>query len=209
MTVDAIILAGGRAARMDGADKPGLEVGGEAMLVTVARAAVGAGAGKLIVVGPERGGAVGAGLVAVAAGLGGGLRIVREEPSGAGPVPALRCGLAEAAAPVVVLLAADLPFLTADWLSALLALAAAGDHAGAILADAAGQPQWLAGCWQAAALGPALHDYQGSSLRGLLGPLRPAVLQADTAGPPPWHDCDTPADLAAARSADASRNGER
>ncbi len=90
----AIILAGGGATRLDGADKPALEVGGEPMLVLVARAAACAGAGQLIVVGPERLGAVARGLAEVAALVAGGIVTVREAPPGAGPVPAVRCGLA-------------------------------------------------------------------------------------------------------------------
>jgi molybdopterin-guanine dinucleotide biosynthesis protein A len=124
---------------------------------------------------------------------------VREDPPGAGPVPALRRGLAEISAPWVALLAADLPFLRARHLRALLAAAGAG--AGAILLDDTGQPQWLAGCWQADALAAAAGAYDGSSLRGLLGPLRPVRLRLRLAAgePPPWLDCDTPADVRRAR----------
>jgi molybdopterin-guanine dinucleotide biosynthesis protein A len=55
---DAVILAGGRATRMGGADKPALLVGNDPMVVSVARAAAGAGAGRLIIVGPRREGPV-------------------------------------------------------------------------------------------------------------------------------------------------------
>ncbi len=51
------------------------------------------------------------------------LRAVREDPPGSGPVPALRRGLAEVAAPWVFLLAADLPFIRAGHLGSLLAAA--------------------------------------------------------------------------------------
>ncbi|MFY9890374.1 MAG: NTP transferase domain-containing protein, partial [Streptosporangiaceae bacterium] len=56
---DTVILAGGSAARMGGADKPGIAVGRTAMLVLVAQAAAAAGTRRLIVVGPPRAGAVG------------------------------------------------------------------------------------------------------------------------------------------------------
>lgn len=199
---DTVILAGGAASRLDGADKPALEVGGQPMLVSVAAAAVAAGSARLIVVGPDRSGAVGRGLTAAAAGLSGGLITVCESPPGAGPVPALRRGLAENRAPWVALLAADLPFLTGTWVSALVAAASSAGADGAVLADASGRPQWLAGCWRAAALTAALRGYRGQSLGGLLGPLNPAVLPSSDQSRPPWLDCDDPESLAAARAAD-------
>jgi len=202
----AIILAGGGATRLDGADKPALEVGGEPMLVSVARAAASAGAGQLIVVGPERGGAVARGLAEVAALVAGGIVTVREAPPGAGPVPAARCGLAENRAPWVALLAADLPFLTGVWVAGLRSAASAAGRDGAVLADADGRPQWLAGCWRASALGPALARYSGQSLGGLLGPLDPLLVPAQDTRPP-WLDCDDPRSLAAARA--AYPDGER
>jgi len=192
-----VILAGGQARRLGGADKPGLVVDGQPLVVRVAGAAVAAGARRLIVVGPPRAGAVAAGLARAGAEL----RIVREDPPGGGPVPALTRGLAEVAAPWVAVLAADLPFLTGAVIRALLA---AGR--GAVLADDGGRPQWLAGVWPAAALRTAVDRYRGSSLGGLFGPLEPVLVSPGSypAGPEalrPWADCDTPADLAAARAA--------
>jgi molybdenum cofactor guanylyltransferase len=194
---DAVILAGGRGARLGGADKPGLVVGAATMAATVAAAAAAAGARRVILVGPDR---------PDVAAVTGRLVVAREDPPGAGPVPALRAGLAQAAAPWVAVLAADLPFLTADRLRALLAAAAAsagaGDSAGAVVADAAGTEQWLAGCWRTGRLAAALAGYQGRSLHGLLRPLRPALMPdpGPAGGPSPWLDCDTPAELAAARA---------
>jgi molybdopterin-guanine dinucleotide biosynthesis protein A len=159
------------------------------MAATVARAVVAAGARQVILVGPER-----ADVTEVA----GGLIVVREDPPGAGPVPALRAGLAPVRAPSVAVLAADLPFLHGPAVAALVA-GAAGE-AGAVIADESGAPQWLAGCWDTARLRDALAAYAGHSLHGLLRPLRPALLPAPAAGPSPWRDCDTPADLAAARA---------
>jgi molybdenum cofactor guanylyltransferase len=85
-----IILAGGRATRLGGADKPGLVVGGQTLLAAVAAAGTDAGARRAVVVGPDRP------EIADARG-GGAIRFVREEPPGSGPVPALRRGLAELA----------------------------------------------------------------------------------------------------------------
>jgi molybdopterin-guanine dinucleotide biosynthesis protein A len=210
---EAVILAGGQAARMHGADKPALEVGSVPLLVLVARAAASAGARRVIVVGPERAGAVGRGLAAVGAALDRGLVTVRESPPGGGPVPAVRRGIEEASASWLAVLAADLPFLTGPWLAALLSLGESSGRAGAVLADDDRRPQWLAGCWHRAELSAALHEYAGHSLGGLLGPLQPVLLdpaQLDTelpgAVPQPWLDCDDPGQLAAARA--AYLNGE-
>jgi molybdopterin-guanine dinucleotide biosynthesis protein A len=196
---DAIVLAGGRASRLGGADKPGLMVAGQPMLRSVIAAATAAGAGAVIVVGPARPDFDSA-LAGRAAGTGG-VSFVTERPSGAGPVPALRRGLAEARRPLLALLAADLPFLRAAPLRLLLSEVSAG-QAGAVLLDAAGRPQWLVSCWRTAVLGPAAAGYQGASLRGLLQPLRPVLISyRPRAGQaPPWFDCDTADELAVARS---------
>jgi molybdopterin-guanine dinucleotide biosynthesis protein A len=198
---DTVILAGGQAARMGGADKPALIVGNDPMVVSVARAATAAGTRQLIIVGPRREGAVLDALTAVAVSAPTVLRLVREEPPGAGPVAALRRGLAEVTAPWLALLAADLPFLRGGQLTELFGRARATDRAGALLADADCRPQWLAGGWQAGVLQAALRGYSGSSLHGLLAPLDPVLVQATdgATGLVPWLDCDTPADLTAAR----------
>lgn len=199
---DTVVLAGGKAARMDGADKPGLEVGGVSMLVLVARAAAAAGTRSLVVVGPERGGAVHAGLAEISSVLRDGLIRVREDPPGAGPVAALRCGLGEVSAPWVALLAADLPFLTGECLTDLLAAGASTGTDGVLLADEGGRLQWLTGAWRAEPLRRALACYEGRTLRGVLEPLRPVVRTLAVAtGQAPWTDCDTPAELDAARAA--------
>jgi molybdenum cofactor guanylyltransferase len=198
---DTVILAGGQASRMGGADKPALLVSGEPMIVSVARASAAAGARQLIVVGPRRDGPVLDALAAVADGAGAALRFAREQPPGGGPVAALRAGLPAVTAPWLLLLAADLPFLRNAELAGLLGHAQAAERAGAVLADADGRPQWLAGGWQAEMLLAALRGYDGSSLHGLLTPLDPVLLQVAgaVAELEPWLDCDTPAELTAAR----------
>jgi molybdopterin-guanine dinucleotide biosynthesis protein A len=180
-SLDAIILAGGKATRLGGADKPGLVVGERTLLETAIAAARDAGAAQVIVVGPSRG----SGDIAV-----------REDPPGSGPVPALRAAAGRAAAPWVALLAADLPLLRGDHLTALLG-AARENGTGAVLRDDTGRPQWLVSCWNAGTLRNALAAYLGDSLRGLLAPLNPACLLLPGT---PWLDCDTPADLARARA---------
>ncbi len=200
---DTVILAGGGASRMGGADKPGLVVGGTPMLVSVAQAAAAAGTSRLIVVGPLRSGAVQDALTALAARRPGWLACVREEPPGQGPVAGLRRGFAEVSAPWLVLLAADLPFVTGRHLTAMLSVAVSTPTAGVVLAEADGRPQWLSGCWRASQIRAALASYDGQSLHGLLAPLSPALSRLDSPGNamPPWLDCDTPDDLAAARRA--------
>jgi CTP:molybdopterin cytidylyltransferase MocA len=229
---DAIVLAGGRAHRAGGIDKPGQQVGGRSLVASVVAAAVAAGAARVIVAGPHR-------PELAAAAPPGGLAFVREDPPGSGPVAALRVAMVEARAPVVALLAGDLPFLTARQLTPLLAGLAgggAGDGpgegvddgrgeagadgvtggvksgaAGVVLLDGAGRPQWLASCWRTAVLAGALPGYGGDSLRGLLAPLRPALLPCprEPGEPPPWLDCDTADELARARrlSGRARRRG--
>ena len=190
--LSAVILAGGRAARLGGIDKPGLEVRGRTLLATVVAAASGAGAARIVVVGPEY-----PDLAAC---------FVREDPPGAGPFAALRCGLGQLGGPAgpssarVAVLAADLPFLRAAHLRALLA--ATEDNRGAVLVDDGGYPQWLAGCWPERTLSAAAVGYTGSSLRGLMAPLSPAqvVIEPEPGEPPPWLDCDTDADLHRARA---------
>lgn len=179
----AVVLAGGRGRRMGDPAKPAREVGGRTLLDRVLDACE--DATEPVVVGPER---------TVAR------RVMwaREDPPGGGPVPALVAGLAGVRAEHVAVLAADLPFLLARDVLLLRALATVS-AAGAILVDAAGRPQWLAGVWRTSVLRAALAGYEGDSLRGLLAPLRPcpvAVYSRDR--PPPWFDCDGPSELASA-----------
>lgn len=188
-SVAAVLLAGGQASRLGGADKPGITIGRRSLLATVAAAATDAGASRIIVVGPAR-----AGLAA------GHLEFTSEQPPGAGPVPALRAGVARVAEPWLLLLAADLPFLRGPHLRALLTTAAHRQTAGALLVDGQGRKQWLVSCWRSGPLSSALDGYGGASLGGVLGRLAPAEVRItqEPGQPPPWLDCDTDEDLAAA-----------
>src|SRR5207253_721892 len=91
VTYDGIVLAGGRARRLGGVDKPALLVGGRSMLAT-AVAALGE-ACLVTVVGPEVTG---------------------------GPVAAVAAGLRDGTAAAVVVLAADLPFVTVEVVNRLV-----------------------------------------------------------------------------------------
>ena len=115
---DAVVLAGGRGTRLGGTDKPGLIVGGQTLLGAVVSAVTSAGADRIVVVGPERQ----PGDLARARGR---VRYAREDPPGRGPVAALACGLDQVSAPLVVLLAADLPFLRPAHVTRLLTALAA------------------------------------------------------------------------------------
>lgn len=182
MVHDALVLAGGAARRLDGADKPALRVGGRTLLDRVLAACPDAAA--TVVVGPER------------PTERGGLRWCREEPPGGGPVAGVAAGLAEVTAEVVLLLAADLPFL--DRAAVARLLDGLSGHDGALLVDADGRDQPLAGAYRTAALRARLDELgppAGLPLRRLLGPLRLHRLPDPDATA---LDCDTWDDLARA-----------
>lgn len=134
-----IVLAGGAGRRMGGVDKAALVVGGVTLLDRVLGAARPV-CDRLVVVGPAR-----------PTGVDGVTFVIEAEPGG-GPGAAVAAGLAAApGAGVVLVLAADLPLLTAGHLRTLLAAReAAGAEAAA--ADDEGGPNPLL----AAYAGPAL-----------------------------------------------------
>ncbi|SES28318.1 Molybdopterin-guanine dinucleotide biosynthesis protein A [Streptomyces sp. yr375] len=187
---DAVVLAGGGARRLGGADKPGVRVGGRALLDRVLGAC--ADARATIVVAEPR--------PALAARP---VRWAREDPPGAGPVAALDAGLRQATADDVVVLSADLPFLAADTVRRLLTALRAGRAEGALLTDADGRDQPLVAAYRTAALRRELAvlatDHGG--LTGL--PLRRLTAGLElTRVPDPVasFDCDTWDDIATARA---------
>ena len=154
---DAVILAGGAARRLGGVDKPGLDIAGETLLERVLGACVAAGAAVLIVVGPER--ATARQVV-----------WVREEPPGGGPVPALAAGIEVGSSLLVAVLAADLPFLDAEAIAALLA-AQRQDADGVLYTDERGKDQPLVGVYRREALVTSLAsiaEHEGARLRSVL-----------------------------------------
>lgn len=106
---DAVVLAGGGARRLGGADKPGLTVGGRPLLDRVLAAC--ADAATTVVVGPRR--ATSRPVV-----------WAREEPAGAGPLAALEAGLRHTTAGTVLVVSADLPFLRPATVHGLLSAVA-------------------------------------------------------------------------------------
>lgn len=184
---DALVLAGGRATRLGGVDKPGLPVGGTPLLDRVL-VAVG-GAVRRIVVGPTH--APGADVV------------TQEDPPGGGPVAGIAAGLAHVGSPAVVVLAADLPFLTPGTVDRLLAALGPGVDA-TMLLDGDGREQLLLSAWRTAVLRDritALGEPAGRSVKGLFEGVAivRVVAALDEGQPPPWLDCDTEDDLRRAR----------
>jgi len=188
-TYDAVVLAGGAARRLGGRDKAAELVGTMSMLDRVLAAVP--DAARRVVVGPVR--PVRAAVTAW----------TLEDPPGGGPVAGVGAGLAAVSAPLVLVLAADLPFLTADTVRQLLA-ALDGTADGVLLVDADGRDQLLVGAWRADALRAAIErlpTVAGASLHLLVASLDVRRVSAGSSGdaPPPWLDCDTEAELRRAR----------
>ncbi|MGW5660062.1 NTP transferase domain-containing protein [Streptomyces sp. NPDC003758] len=185
---DAVVLAGGAARRLGGADKPGVLVGGRALLDRVLAAC--ADAATTVVVAGARPTA----------------RPVvwaREEPPGAGPVAALEAGLKRTTAADAVVLSADLPFLTERTVRRLLDALRASGAEGAVLTDPEGRDQPLVAAYRTAALRRELARLttEHTGLTGL--PLRRLVAGLDLtriSDPVASFDCDTWDDIATARS---------
>jgi molybdopterin-guanine dinucleotide biosynthesis protein A len=170
----AVVLAGGAARRLSGVDKVLLEVGGVPLLRRVIAAA---GDAPVVVVGPVRAGIAG-------------VRWVREEPPGGGPVAGLAAGLAFVTTPRAAVLAGDLAGITK---STVDRLGAALDGDGAVLVDDDGKRQWLIGVWRTDSLRAAIPaDPAGAALRRVLGHL---TLTEVPALPGEAADVDTPEDL--------------
>ncbi|MFJ6944121.1 NTP transferase domain-containing protein [Streptomyces wuyuanensis] len=186
---DAIVLAGGAARRLGGADKPGVSVGGRTLLDRVLTA--GRGAGRTIVVGGRRPTARP-------------VTWTRETPPGGGPLAALHAGLRESGAPTVVVLSADLPFLDEGTVRRLLEALDSGGREGALLVDADGRDQPLVAAYRTEPLHRelALIAAEHGGLAGL--PLRLLTGELDldrvAAEPLAAYDCDTWEDVVSARA---------
>ncbi|MFD5386497.1 NTP transferase domain-containing protein [Stenotrophomonas sp. NPDC087984] len=183
---DAVILAGGAARRLGGVDKPALRVGGRPLLDRVLDAC--RGAGRTVVVGPRRPTARP-------------VRWAREEPPGGGPVAAVDAGVRQTTAPVVLVLSADLPFLTPETVETLLNGVEGTE--GAQLIDSDGREQPLVAAYRAeplrreiALLATEHGGLGGLPLRLLVSELALARLQHPTAS----FDCDTWEDITTARA---------
>ncbi|MDI9895380.1 NTP transferase domain-containing protein [Rhodococcus sp. IEGM 1381] len=198
---DAIVLAGGRGSRMadpehpmspQEVDKPALTVGGRRM-VDIAVDAV-SNCRRTVLVGPPRDGVAD--------------HVVqtRESPAGGGPVAALAAGLrslddsahSEHTADLVAVVAADIPLLDSAAIGSLIDSIAHSSARAVFARDSAGRTQFLLGVWQHStlrALMAQLDSVEGAPMRRIV----PVDHQVITL--PDIEDCDTPADLLAARLA--------
>jgi molybdopterin-guanine dinucleotide biosynthesis protein A len=177
-----------------GSHKPLLDVGGRPL---VARVLDAAGGRPALVVGPGQG-------------VPEGVRVVLEPVPGGGPVAGLSTAVAALSADgplpgAIVVLAADLPFVTAAHLDRLLHALDAPDSLAprqadlAVTVDGHGRTNWLCAAWRGSALRARLEDVgdaYGRSMRELADGIRPRLVDdpGDLA-----LDVDTPADLARAR----------
>jgi molybdopterin-guanine dinucleotide biosynthesis protein A len=185
---DAVVLAGGAGRRLGGADKPGVRVGGRALLDRVLTAC--ADARTTVVVADARPTARP-------------VRWAREDPPGGGPLAALGAGLHHTTAEELVVLSADLPFLGAATVRQLLAALRASGTDGALLTDADGRDQPLVAAYRTPALRRELAALS-TGHGGLTGlPLRRLTAALDLTrvqDPVAAFDCDTWDDIASARA---------
>jgi molybdopterin-guanine dinucleotide biosynthesis protein A len=193
---DAVVLAGGAARRLGGADKPGVRVGGRALLDRVLAAC--ADAGTTVVVADPRPTARP-------------VTWTQESPPGGGPVAALHAGLRHTTAQYVVVLSADLPFLTEATVRRLLTTLRESGAEGVLLTDADGRDQPLVAAYRTSALRRELTVLNGAASRSgstAGGGLTGLPLRRLTAGlritrvpdPVASFDCDTWDDIATARA---------
>ncbi len=183
--VVGVVLAGGAGRRLGGVDKAGLVVGGRPLLDRVLDAAAGV-AGRLVVVGPPR-----------PVGVERAVIFVQEDDPGGGPVPAVAAALdATGGASIVVLLAVDLPLLTAADLAQLVdTLARADRTVGAVAAaDPSGRPNPLLAAYRADDLRSAVSSLGAGTGVRATRLLPPQVLVVDL-GPEATLNVNTQADL--------------
>jgi molybdopterin-guanine dinucleotide biosynthesis protein A len=179
MRFDAIVLCGGDARRLGGADKAAVVVGGNTLLERALDAV--SSAKRTIAVGPSR-----TTKFPVA--------WTREEPPGGGPVAAIAAGMQLVEEDVVVVLGVDFPFVDPQCVARIVA--ALADHDGAILRDDTGRHQFLVGAYRRGRLVDALEgrDARDMSVKELIEDLDLVVLE----DPRATRDCDSWADVKAA-----------
>lgn len=191
---DALVLAGGRGARLGGAGKAELQLHGQRLVDRVVAATRKVGAARVVVVGPDA-----AGTMADA--------VVREDPPFAGPLAGIAAGLkelsGETASEWTMVLACDLqrPVAVAT------ALTNNFDHRdadGLLLVDAQGHTQWLAGIYRTSALALVCEELGekliNAPVRRALNQLRLAQVAVDD---------ETSSDIDTPQALDSARNNER
>lgn len=181
-TLGVVVLAGGRATRLNGESKPDVLLGGGRLLDRVCGAvAVQLPGVPIVVVAPDS--------VATRHPR------VSEEPPFGGPAAGLAAGLAAlpAETDTAIVLSCDLE----NPVAAIRALLGAGIGAdGTVLTDPEGREQWLVGRYRRGAALAVLTDADGRGLHATLGRLR---LRRVAVPAPITADIDTPEALRLAR----------
>lgn len=189
----AIFLVGGKARRFAGCAKSELVIENATILERILSATE--DAAVRVVVGARP---------ADAKPLPAGVLQVLEDPPRSGPARSVAAGLAIVPDECerVAILGGDLPFLSTEALELLHGKAdAAGTESGAVFCDDAGRRQWLCGLWPTALIRRNAAGIEpGAPARQLFTGIDVDTVHWDAAGPPPWFDCDTPADLEQART---------
>ncbi|MGO0604446.1 MAG: molybdenum cofactor guanylyltransferase [Brevibacterium sp.] len=200
MTVNAIILTGGRSRRFGGEHKPGVEVAGRSTISRILESIRGAAAdAEVWVAGPADG---------LSEAEQKGVRVVREEPEFAGPLAGIAAA-AEAMPPetdfpaetadVTLVLAGDMPMVTAGHLGELISTCRATGRP-ATGTDDRGKTQFLCAAWPTRLLRTRLAelgDPTDGAVKLLFRGLEPAVVVVD---PEAVRDFDTAAELEAIRA---------
>ncbi|WP_298870288.1 NTP transferase domain-containing protein [uncultured Microbacterium sp.] len=190
VSVDAILLAGGRGSRVGGAAKPLFEVGGSTLLAAAIDAVRAGGTGRVVVVAPMLDAALD-------------VDWVREDPPFGGPVAAVVAALPAVDADEVYVIACDLAAPAAAVRRLTAPIPPGAD--GVCLDD--GRRQWLIGRYRTAALRAAASGLpaagRDASMRALLGGLSIAAIAAPATE---TRDIDTWDDLRRARGGAMTEN---
>lgn len=195
MDTAAIILTGGRSSRFSGRHTPGIEIAGTPVIASLLATVEAAGVGEIIVCGSAAG---------IDASVRARVQVVAEEPAFGGPLHGISCSLAAlpAGERVILVLAGDMPAITASLLDRLRESTAAASPAAAV--DPGGRVQFLCAAWPEAVLRDAvagLGSAVGLPVKALYRDREITLIPATESE---LIDIDTPADLdRAERATDA------
>ncbi|HUF32532.1 MAG TPA: molybdenum cofactor guanylyltransferase [Acidimicrobiales bacterium] len=179
------VLAGGRSRRM-GRDKATIRVDGRALASLAVEALVAAGAGRVLVIGGP-----------VPSSLPGAEHVSDDHP-GEGPLGGIITALRHGGAPVVVVLACDLPAADPDAVTAVVETLL--DHPRALAAvpvTAGGRREVLHAAWRLDALGPLEVAFAAGERAPRRALLRLPVAEVEGLDPRSLTGVNTPDELAA------------
>ena len=191
--ISAAILAGGRARRLGGADKASLAIG-DARIIDRQLAALSVVTDDVRIVANDRGRYAGVGL-----------RVIPDAVRGAGPLGGLYTALLDASHDRVLVLACDLPFVTAALLQRLVAESGTGQEVDAVVPRSARGLEPLCALYtkRCAALARARIERGELAVAGLLADLRVHELGPEALAPYDdgslFENVNTPHDHARAR----------